>query len=81
MKTHKTAISIPQSIYNEAEALARKLHVSRSRLYVMALEFFVKTRQKDDLTQRIDDYINEHGQPHDDAIVKRSRNVLTKTVW
>jgi metal-responsive CopG/Arc/MetJ family transcriptional regulator len=56
----KTAISIPDPLFEEAEALAHRLQVSRSELYANALRVFV--RQHDEAAKRraLDDlYANE----------------------
>ena len=38
----KTAISLPDSVFEQAEALARQLGVSRSELYTKALQAYLK---------------------------------------
>jgi len=38
----KTAVSIPDPLYNEAERLAKGMRLSRSALYARALERFVR---------------------------------------
>ena len=37
----KTAISIPQDVFKQGEALAKKLGISRSQMYVQALKSLV----------------------------------------
>ncbi len=37
----KAAVSIPEPVFEEAEKLARKMKVSRSRLYSLALESYL----------------------------------------
>ena len=46
----KTAISIPDRLFEEAEELARRLRVSRSELYATALRAFVQDH--DDVAKR-----------------------------
>ena len=46
----KTAISIPDPLFEAAEALAHRLHVSRSELYANALRAFVG--QHDEVARR-----------------------------
>jgi predicted DNA-binding protein len=65
----KTAISLPDEIFESADVLANRLHVSRSKLYSMALEKFIHDNQKDDITKKINDYIDEFGQPVDAVFV------------
>jgi metal-responsive CopG/Arc/MetJ family transcriptional regulator len=38
----KTAISLPDSVFEEAEALAQQLGLSRSELYTKALQAYLK---------------------------------------
>ena len=47
----KTAISIPNPLFEEAEALAHRLHLSRSELYANALRAFVD--QHDEASRRL----------------------------
>ena len=42
----KTGISLPRALFNQAEELAQKMNVSRSRLFSLALEDYVQ-RQRD----------------------------------
>ena len=53
METIKTAISIKKALFEEAENLARKMKVSRSRLFVLALEEYIGRQQNRELLARI----------------------------
>jgi len=53
MESIKTAISIEKSLFTQANALARKLKVSRSRLFVLALEDFIREQENRDLLEKI----------------------------
>jgi metal-responsive CopG/Arc/MetJ family transcriptional regulator len=46
----KTAISIPDDIFQSAEQLARRLGVSRSELYVQALKSYLQVHHEDQVT-------------------------------
>jgi len=50
----KTAISIPDDLFQAAERMAKQLGIPRSRLYSMAVEEFVEQRQAEDVTWRLD---------------------------
>jgi metal-responsive CopG/Arc/MetJ family transcriptional regulator len=50
----KTAISIPDPIFREAEETARRLGLSRSELYQRALRAYVKEHRGDGVTERLD---------------------------
>ena len=53
MANIKTAISLQESLFEQAEALARDMNVSRSRLFVLALENFIRDYQDRQLFERI----------------------------
>ncbi|MCL1467826.1 hypothetical protein [Argonema galeatum] len=53
MANVKTAISLPESLFKQAEAVAEELKVSRSRLMALALEEFIRRRQNLQLLEKI----------------------------
>jgi len=57
--TIKTAISIQKSLFEQAESLAQRLNMSRSHLFGLAIETFVKNHQNqlllDEINQAYDD--------------------------
>jgi metal-responsive CopG/Arc/MetJ family transcriptional regulator len=53
MDAVKTAISLKKSLFHQAEDLARKMKVSRSRLFVLALEDYIRRQQNRDLLEKI----------------------------
>jgi metal-responsive CopG/Arc/MetJ family transcriptional regulator len=53
MPNVKTAISLQESLFEQVEALSREMKVSRSRLFVMALEDFVRRHQNRRLLEKI----------------------------
>jgi hypothetical protein len=77
----KTAISLPDPIFEAADVLAAKFKVSRSELYVMALAKFIKENQETDITKRVNDFIDEHGQPVDDVFLNGGIRDMRKVEW
>ena len=51
--TIKTAISIQKSLFDQAEVLARQLNISRSHLFGIAIESFIKNYQNQALLDEI----------------------------
>ena len=49
----KTAISLDRSLFEQVEILARKMNVSRSRLFAIALEDFLWHCESEQLLQEI----------------------------
>ncbi len=49
----KTAISIPDNIFNEAEVTAKQLGLARSQLYVQAIKEFIDHQNKESITKKL----------------------------
>ncbi len=54
MTLMKTAISIPDEIFEAAERAARRLGMSRSQLYTKAVSEFLRRHFSDDVTEELD---------------------------
>ena len=61
MSNVKTAISIKDSLFEEVDSLAKSLHVSRSKLFVMAVEEFIHRHRNQQLLEQIN-------QAYDDGV-------------
>lgn len=55
----KTAVSIPDELFAEADSVARRLGVSRSQLYARALEMFLAAQQSDPVTEKLNELADE----------------------
>lgn len=53
MENVKTAISIEKSLFTQANALARKMKVSRNRLFVIALEDYIRQQENRRLLEEV----------------------------
>ncbi len=53
MQNVKTAISIQKSLFEQAEKVARKMNVSRSRLFALALEDYLRRSENRELLEKI----------------------------
>lgn len=51
----KTAISIPDKIFNSAEKLAKRMRKSRSELYTQAISSYIAKHEEDQITARLDE--------------------------
>ena len=51
----KTAISIPDPIFEDAEELARRLGMSRSQLYATAVARFIDSYQEQAVTEKLNE--------------------------
>ncbi len=81
----KTAISIPDDLFREVEACARRLKLSRSRLFASAArEYLARHGTADDPTDAWNRAIAEAGQPGEEpaaiALRRRSKTVIKTTI-
>jgi len=81
----KTAISLPDRIYFEAEKAAQYLGISRSTLYVNALTEYLKKNNRENITQKLnevynDDYYKEF-EPISNAALDSIRELTKNDTW
>jgi metal-responsive CopG/Arc/MetJ family transcriptional regulator len=77
----KTAISIPDDVFEEAERLVAELKTSRSQLYSRALQEFVSRHAPDRLTEAMNRVVDEVGAEVDEFSQRASRRVLEQVEW
>ena len=58
----KTAVSIPDRVFESAEKLAARLGVSRSQLYAQALASLVEKHREDLITSRLNEVYGPGGE-------------------
>ena len=51
----KTAISIPDDVYRDAEITAKQLGLARSQLYVKAIKEFIEKHDRDKVTEKLNE--------------------------
>ncbi len=56
----KTAISIPDEVFEAAERTAKKLGISRSELYSSAVREFVDRYRRENITEKLNDVYAEN---------------------
>ena len=77
----KTAVSIPDDVFEDAERLAGRLQTSRSHLYARALAEFVSRHDEDHLTQAMDKVLDEVVVPSDELSHEAARQTLRRVEW
>lgn len=72
----KTAVSIPDDVFNEAEELAKRSNISRSQLYANALRaLLLEDRGVTEALDRV--YLS----PSDRAVTAAARRTITRSEW
>lgn len=77
----KIALSIPDELFASAEALAKRLGVSRSRLYASALQEFVAKQRSKNVTERLNGVYAEHDSSLDKTLRQIQARSLEKNTW
>ena len=77
----KTAVSIPDELFDMAERLARRARKSRSRLFSDALREYVTRRSPDKITEAMDQALSEIGESDDLFVAVASRRRLEQSEW
>jgi len=77
----KTAISIPDDVFEDAERLARDLRQSRSALYSRAVREYVARHSPDSVTATLDALLAEEVEPDSEFVAAAARHVLERSDW
>jgi predicted transcriptional regulator len=80
----KTAVSIPDEVFQGAERLARRTRKSRSQLFSDAIREYVARHAPDEVTDAMDAVCAQLGRlsGRDDGFVSSAaRRVLERTEW
>lgn len=77
----KTAISIPDKVFESAEQLARRFGQSRSQLYTNALSSYVGKYYSDTVTSELNKVYQEHDSSLDPAVQAVQAQSLPKEEW
>ena len=77
----KTAISIPDPIFKEAEKAAKRLGLSRSELYARAVAEFVQILRRDGIKRQLDKIYAEEDSAIDSSLAKMQSSSVFRENW
>ena len=77
----KTAISIPDKIYRDAERLSRRLKKSRSQVYTEAVTEYVARHDPDAVTEAMNRVCDAMDTYSDPALSAAARRTLENVEW
>ncbi len=77
----KTTISIPDSVFEAAEAFARRLGISRSELYAKAISVYIKEHRDEGVTEALNRIYVEKAPSVDPFIQSFQFSSLPKDEW
>lgn len=77
----KTAISLPDPVFEEAETLAQQLGVSRSELYTKALQAYLKKYNREQTLLKLNQVYAEESSELDPEITRMQLVSLPREDW
>jgi metal-responsive CopG/Arc/MetJ family transcriptional regulator len=77
----KTAISLPDGIFQAAEKHARRTRKSRSQLYVDAISEYLMRHAPDEVTEAMNRVMDQLKEPTDPFVISAARRTLERSEW
>ena len=77
----KTAISINDDVYREAELTAKELGLSRSKLYSLAILEFIQTHKPEAITSKLNEVYENNNSKLDEDINQLNYNLFSQEEW
>jgi metal-responsive CopG/Arc/MetJ family transcriptional regulator len=77
----KTAVSVPDDVFESAERLARRERRSRSEVYSAALREYVARHSPDEVTDALDRVVADVGEAIDPFVEQAAARILEKAEW
>ena len=77
----KTAISIPDPVFDAAEKVAAELAISRSELYSKAVAAFVSVYSSEAITEKVNDVLDAESVELDPVLSKLQQEALRHSPW
>ena len=77
----KTAVSIPDEIFQSAEKLARRAGRARSDVYAAALKEYVARHATEDVTDAMNDVCDAISADRDKFALAAGRRTLERSEW
>lgn len=74
----KTAISVPDDVFEESERLAARTGKSRSQLYTEAMREYLVRNDPDSVTEKINEVVDSLSPTEDRFVAETTRHVLAR---
>ena len=77
----KTAVSLPDDLFADAERIARRLKKPRSRVYSEAIREYVARHDPDLVAGKLNEVVSTLEGPDDGFVAAAGRKILERTDW
>lgn len=77
----KTAVSVPDTLFEQVDRLARRSHRSRSEVYSAALREYMARHAPDEVTEALDRVVADVGERGDSFAAEAARRTIGAAEW
>jgi metal-responsive CopG/Arc/MetJ family transcriptional regulator len=77
----KTAVSIPDDIFEKVERIARRGKRSRSEVFSAALREYIARHSPDEVTEALNRVCDKIDDNRDELVAVAAQRILDKTEW
>ena len=77
----KTAISVPNEVFELSERLAKKLKVSRSQIFAMGVKKLGEEFDDEEITAKLNEFYSKEKAEIDPVLMKMAALSLPKDEW
>ncbi|MSP24504.1 MAG: hypothetical protein EXR75_04935 [Myxococcales bacterium] len=77
----KTAVSVPDDVFDRAELLAKQLKLNRSQLFSRALAEFVSRHAPEEVTDALNRVCAELADERDEFTLHAASRTLSRSAW
>lgn len=77
----KTAISIPDELFQNADKTAKELGISRSELYAKAIRHFLEERHRQQIVNQLNAFYETHDSRLDPALARMQSLSIGRSGW
>jgi metal-responsive CopG/Arc/MetJ family transcriptional regulator len=76
----KTAISVDDRLLKDADKAAHEMGLSRSRLFSVAMEAYLRHRKQEDITAQLDRVYGDNADRQEQLLTKRMKGKFHATI-
>jgi metal-responsive CopG/Arc/MetJ family transcriptional regulator len=80
MATVKTAISIPEPLFEELEVAAKEMQLSRSEVFRRAVERFLRDRESQRMMEKLKEVYSEPPDEEEREYLRRMKVLYSKSL-
>jgi predicted transcriptional regulator len=77
----KTAVSVPDDLFRQADRLAKRQRKSRSRLYAEAIREYIARHDPDEITRRMNEVADATDTSLDPFVAAATARVQKRNTW